>query len=120
MTKRGPKTGLPELVTSFAEFRRRFGDYFDPGTLFADHNFLPYAVDGFFTNGGQRVYIKRVTGKNSVTARTTASKGGLVTRLLADTTTAAPTNARLQTLRFIEVGTKLTFTQTKDGVTTAS
>jgi uncharacterized protein len=50
-TERGPI--IPELVTSFVEFKRIYGS-------FIDESFLTYAVDGFFLNGGQRCYIGRI------------------------------------------------------------
>src|SRR4029077_16924023 len=50
-TERGPTT--PRLVTSFNEYRRYFGDPFDPGKYMAD------ALSGFFANGGHRAYICR-------------------------------------------------------------
>jgi len=51
-TERGPT--YPQLVTSFPEFRRLFGDFFD------ETKFLPVTVDGFFANGGRRCYIARI------------------------------------------------------------
>lgn len=50
-TERGPT--MPWLVTSFEQYRRVFGGY-------VETSFLPYAVEGFFRNGGQRCYIARV------------------------------------------------------------
>src|SRR5262252_2479470 len=58
VTERGP-VDVPILITSFAEYRRWFGEMLNPD-LYADHRFLPHAVDGFFTNGGKRVYVTRV------------------------------------------------------------
>jgi phage tail sheath protein FI len=56
--ERGP-VDVPVLVTSVGEYVRWFG-----GLLRADdygvHRFLPHAIDGFFTNGGKRVYVVRV------------------------------------------------------------
>ncbi|MEW5868211.1 MAG: phage tail sheath C-terminal domain-containing protein [Chloroflexota bacterium] len=118
LTVRGPDSGLPELVTSFAEFQRKFGGYFDFGAAFKNHNFLPYAVEGYFTNGGKRLYIVRVTGQNAAASKTTA-QGGITTRLLTDAPIAqkklTPTS-----VRGIEVGTKLQLRMIKDGVVTDS
>jgi len=50
-TERGPVQ--PTLVTSWAEFEQTFG---------TDSIFLPYAVRGFFANGGRRLFIARVSG----------------------------------------------------------
>ena len=116
MTKRGTSTGLPVLVTSFADFRRKFGSYFDFGSSFTGHQYLPYAVEGFFVNGGKRAYIKRVLGVGASKALVTA-KGGIVTRLKADVS-ASVTKVKLVTLRGIEVGATLEFTQVKNGITT--
>lgn len=58
VTERGP-LNVPILVTSHGEYRRWFGDALNPA-LYGEHRFLPHAVDGFFTNGGKRVYVTRV------------------------------------------------------------
>src|SRR5215213_557791 len=64
-TERGPTT--PILVTSWQSYYRWFGDYLDrqAGT---PNVFLPYAVRGFFDNGGQRLFVARVVGPNAVSA----------------------------------------------------
>jgi phage tail sheath protein FI len=51
-TERGPT--YPQLVTSFPEYRRLFGEFFD------ETKFMPIAVDGFFANGGKRCFILRI------------------------------------------------------------
>jgi uncharacterized protein len=120
VARRGPTTGLPLLITSFNEFRREFGGYFDFGGGFTGQNFLPHAVNGFFVNGGKRVYIRRVIGGGTAVSSLTA-RGGVLTRLLADAPVG--TSVRLATLREIQSGppaTQLTFTQVKDGITTTS
>src|ERR1700751_5002898 len=72
MTQRGPSTGLPQLVTSYTQFKSIYGSYFDlgPGFAvspdFAGYNSLPYAVDGFFTNLGSVAYISRVLAPGQV------------------------------------------------------
>ena len=57
----GPIRGLPELVTSYEEFKRLFGDN---DLLLLDGiptlNHLAYAVRLFFENGGKRVYVSRL------------------------------------------------------------
>jgi phage tail sheath protein FI len=50
-TERGPVT--PRLVTGFEDFRRVFGYYTDDSSL-------PFAIDGFFRNGGQRCFVGRI------------------------------------------------------------
>lgn len=52
LTERGP-TIPPKLVTSWTQFMRIYGGY-------TEDAYLPYAVEGFFGNGGKRCYIARV------------------------------------------------------------
>lgn len=59
-TERGPT--YPQLVTSFPEYKRLFGGFFN------DTKFLPYAVDGFFNNGGKRAFIARIVDKEGALA----------------------------------------------------
>ena len=49
----------PQLVTSFPEYKRLFGGFF------GDTKYLPYAVDGFFGNGGKRAFIARIVDKEA-------------------------------------------------------
>jgi len=58
MAERGP-LDKPTLVTSFAEYQRIFGGYLSEKN-YGNKRWLPYAVEGFFVNGGQRLYISRV------------------------------------------------------------
>ena len=58
VTERGP-VGVPILTTSWGEYRRWFGDLLN-ADLYGDHRFFPHAVEGFFTNGGKRLYVVRV------------------------------------------------------------
>jgi uncharacterized protein len=121
MTQRGPSSGLPQLVTSFSEFKQLYGDYFDFGTTFQEHNTLPFAVDGFFTNLGSLLYITRVLAPGASKATGTL-QGGLVTRLLQDTSMAAGKKnlVRPATVRGIQVGTHLLLRMVKNGVVTDS
>ena len=64
VTERGP-VNEPTLVTSFADFTRRFGGYLDHRVFTEDRDVLPFAVEGFFVNGGQRLYITRIVGKDA-------------------------------------------------------
>lgn len=67
VTAWGP-TNVPTLVTGFADFVRQFGGYLDrrsyPGTAW----YLPHAVEGFFTNGGKRLYVTRVLPDTATSA----------------------------------------------------
>src|SRR5262245_58459080 len=59
VTERGP-VNVPILVTAVAEYQRWFGQYLDPATFDAQRCYLPHAIDGLFTNGGNRVFVTRV------------------------------------------------------------
>jgi hypothetical protein len=59
VTERGP-VNVPILVTAVSEYQRWFGQYLDPTAFDAGRCYLPHAIDGFFTNGGKRVYVTRV------------------------------------------------------------
>ena len=52
----------PTLVTSWVDYQKVFGSYFEEG------KHLPYAVEGFFLNGGQQAYVCRVTDSNYASA----------------------------------------------------
>jgi phage tail sheath protein FI len=66
-TERGPTS--PTFVTSWQSFYGWFGGYMDrpPNTL--QNVFLPYAVRGFFDNGGQHLFVARVVGAGSLKAK---------------------------------------------------
>ncbi|MET0918097.1 MAG: phage tail sheath family protein [Burkholderiales bacterium] len=59
-TERGPIT--PRLVTSYQEYQRWFGG------IFGSDKFMPYSVDGFFENGGARLYICRLVDDTATAA----------------------------------------------------
>lgn len=61
-TERGPIK--PRLVTSYKEYQRWFGG------VFGDNKFMPYAVNGFFENGGRRLFVCRVIGEEGTAAET--------------------------------------------------
>ncbi|MEO8186103.1 MAG: phage tail sheath family protein [Burkholderiaceae bacterium] len=59
-SERGPT--MPTLVTSYKDYARWFGG------VFGDTKFLPYAVSGFFENGGKRLYVCRIADDGAKTA----------------------------------------------------
>lgn len=60
-TARGP-VGVPTLVTSLGAYARLFGGKLHPLVFTGGRDALPYAAEGFFANGGARLYIVRVAG----------------------------------------------------------
>jgi phage tail sheath protein FI len=58
LTERGP-ANVPMLVTNTGDYAQMFGGLLDR-TDFGDRGHLPLAVDGFFRNGGRRLYVTRV------------------------------------------------------------
>src|SRR6185436_12093036 len=85
VTARGPDSGKPILITSFADYVRVFG-----GSVTADAATrstwsndpekgefwtFPLAIKGFFDNGGQRIYVRRVTAAGAAASSTTLGKG---------------------------------------------
>jgi phage tail sheath protein FI len=59
LAERGPCEGVPQLVTNFSDFRRKYGGYLS-SSEFGDYRFLAYAVEHFFLNGGSRCFISRI------------------------------------------------------------
>lgn len=69
-TERGPTK--PRLVTSYKDYARWFGG------VFGDTKFMPYAANGFFENGGKRLYVCRVTDDAATPAE--AAFGAFIVR----------------------------------------
>ena len=59
LAEKGAAEGVPQLVTNFADFKRKYGGYLSENE-FGDYRFLAYAVEHFFVNGGSRAFISRV------------------------------------------------------------
>ncbi len=72
---RGPVEGVPQLVTSFADFKRKYGSYLSKAE-FEDYRFLSYAVEHFFVNGGARAFVMRVAPENAKPAKGAAPAEG--------------------------------------------
>jgi uncharacterized protein len=102
ITQRGPTTGKPKLVTNFLEFQTIFGGFLpepDPQIRDAWANdpteggrwwLFPLAVKGFFDNGGQRLYVKRVVSGDAQPASGTL-KQGLVSQIVRDAAAGSTT-----------------------------
>ena len=68
LAARGPVSGRPVLLTSFADYRRRFGGYLSE-LEYGGYRYLPNCVEQFFTNGGSTCYVMRVAPENAVAAK---------------------------------------------------
>ncbi|MGK3208012.1 phage tail sheath C-terminal domain-containing protein [Amycolatopsis sp. MEPSY49] len=100
VTQRGPTDGKPKLVTNFLEFQTTFGGFLpepDPAIRDAWANnpteggrwwLFPLAVKGFFDNGGQRLYVKRVASQTAAAASGTLGTG-LVSAITQDAAAGA-------------------------------
>jgi phage tail sheath protein FI len=113
VTERGPTNGKPVLCTSFADFQRTFGGFLpapDPPIVSrwdldaAEGGRwwqFPLSVKGFFDNGGERLYVKRVFAQPDPVAGTGAVassamlRQGLVAAIAADASGGA-TQLQLQ------------------------
>lgn len=58
VTERGPL--MPRLVTSWSDYESWFG-----GLLPPTQSYMPWAVKGFFDNGGQRLFVARVVVRDT-------------------------------------------------------
>ncbi len=115
-TERGQE-GAPTLVTSFADYQRKFGG-------FLQGKFLPLAIRGFFDNGGRRAFIVRAVGAGAAQAHSDVVDGYEVALLATLQPAATAGNfvirvasvVGLQTTQAVVVfptngvGTSLTFT----------
>jgi phage tail sheath protein FI len=123
VTARGPDSGKPILITSFAEYVRTFGGpvAVDAATMSTwsddpqkgEFWTFPLAIKGFFDNGGQRIYVRRVTARNAKAAATTLGKG-VIAVVTAD---GEGSVIKLSSLIGISVGSQLT--AVVQGTTTA-
>ena len=67
LTQRGMTSGLPQLITNFADFKRKYGGYLSENE-FGEYRFLAYAVEHFFVNGGSRCFVMRVAPEDAKAA----------------------------------------------------
>ncbi len=100
VAEKGTSEGLPELVTSFSDFQRKFGSYLPES--FSNYRFLPYAVESFFINGGSRCYVLRVLPSDAQEAKNTSVSCGAVTQLTEDFN-SGDTILKLESLNGIDV-----------------
>ena len=118
VTARGPVDGKPLLVTSFRAYQQTFGGFVpEPPTTIRDRWqnpanteggrwwLFPLAVRGFFDNGGQQLFVKRVAAHGAATSTATL-QGGLLADV--DSAPAAATELILQHLVGVQNGTALT------------
>lgn len=126
VTQRGPTTGKPKLVTNFLEFQTTFGGFLpepDPSIRDKWANdpteggrwwLFPLAVKGFFDNGGQRLYVKRVASGDAEPAGGTLRQG-LVSPVARDAAAGA-TTLELGHLIGFQVGEPVTIVRGTDNV----
>lgn len=69
------ETGVATLVTSFTDFNNKFANGLS--TSFIANSDLPHAVNGFFTNGGQQLYVVSVKSATAKKATKEASTNGI-------------------------------------------
>jgi hypothetical protein len=126
VTLQGPTSGKPQLVTSFAQFQTIFGGYIptppaaqvNQWALDANEGGqwwqFPLSVKGYFDNGGQQLYVKRVfAGGGGVPgAGATYAGANFCQGLIADVAqdaTASTTTIKLSHLIDIVAGKQLNF-----------
>lgn len=75
-TLRGPVGGPPVLLTSFGDFERIYGglDSLDYG-----RNYLAFAVQAYYDNGGSRLYVSRAFAAGADDGMASADVGGIAT-----------------------------------------
>ncbi|MFH5187480.1 phage tail sheath subtilisin-like domain-containing protein [Paenibacillus sp. TAB 01] len=81
LAQRGEIEGVPQLVTSVADFNRLFGGYLSENA-FGEYRFLSYGVEHFFLNGGSRCYVMRVAPTDAKPA-TNQAEGNTESSVLA-------------------------------------
>jgi phage tail sheath protein FI len=119
VTEMGPSTGLPRLITGLPQFQQIYGGYLSED--WGDARYLPLAVQGFFENGGKRVYIMRVIGAGALRSFADLPAGGqvgganvLFTQVSSGVDSGSVT-LDLVSSRGIEVGTTITVIEASHG-----
>ena len=93
-TERGPTR--PTLVTSWFAYTRRYGGFIDRVPFNRPHHYLPYAVRGFFENGGTKLVVARIAGGSAETAAAAFSGAWGSARLRATGAGAWGNNVRVE------------------------
>ncbi|MDR1298686.1 MAG: phage tail sheath subtilisin-like domain-containing protein [Oscillospiraceae bacterium] len=113
LAERGPILGKPQLVTSFADYKRTYGAYLSE-VKYGSARFLPYAVEQFFQNGGSRAYIMRVapdgaeasSAKTGVLKLTAANPGEWGDKLRVTVTASSKAKTQVVTVSGAELKLK--------------
>ncbi|MEK1894675.1 MAG: phage tail sheath subtilisin-like domain-containing protein [Rhizobium sp.] len=117
-TTRGPTIGRPVLVTNMLQFRQSFGRPLlttNPAVLGKEELFL--AAEGFFANGGRRLYVSRAVGAGAGKAASQTA-GGMITRLSPGSDALIGQNIiKPATLRGLAQGKEIRLQMVEDGVT---
>src|SRR5262249_49996572 len=122
---RGTASGKPQLVPSFLEFQRTFGGFLpapDPNlaSRWASDPVeggrwwtFPLSVQGFFVNGGERLFVKRVVSSAAGSSAGVLSRG-VVSEITADAARGDTTLQVRHLLGFAGVGTEVTVVRGAD------
>ncbi|MBO0868815.1 MAG: phage tail sheath subtilisin-like domain-containing protein [Micromonosporaceae bacterium] len=126
VTARGPSAGKPQLVTNFLEFQTTFGGFLPlPDQPIVDSwaldeteggqwwNFA-LSVKGFFDNGGQRLYVKRVVSSTATPASALPTPA-LVSDVSRDAAAGATTLAVTSLVGFTGANPTVTVLRGDDG-----
>ena len=71
LAEKGQVVGAPTLVTSFADFQKKFGGLLSE-FVYDKYRFLAYSVEQFFANGGTRCFVSRVIPEDAKKAEVKA------------------------------------------------
>lgn len=85
LAERGPVSGVPQLATNFADFKRTYGGYLSENE-FGEYRFLAYAVEQFFLNGGARCFISRVAPSDAKCSKGSVPKEKPVLQIVSKKT----------------------------------
>lgn len=72
---RSGKIGVTQKIGSWTEYVSKYANGLD--SPFSANSYLPYAVHGFFANGGKELYIGSIKGKDAKKATLTSTLNGI-------------------------------------------